>query len=340
AVLWGLWRVCRQGGEFRQAREMAEELLSLAQPEQDPALLIQAHHANWTNLFLVGEFASAREHAEQGIALYSPGEHHAQAFLFGGHDPCVCGLSIAAQTLWALGYPDQALNKVDEALTLARELNHPSSLALAVDEIAQIRQRRGEAAAVREGAEALVALSTEQEFGDKLATGIFMRGWALTAQGQGEDGLMEMRRAQAEADSRAEITEPYFVFLVADACARMGRAEEGFNMLAEALAQTDDTGMRYWEAELHRLKGEMVLALTADNHSEAEACFRKAIEVARRQNARSLELRAAMSLGRLWRQQGKSSGARELLAPVYDWFTEGFDTADLREAKTLLEELA
>ncbi len=111
-------------------------------------------------------------------------------------------------------------------------------------------------------------------------------------------------------------------------------------MLAEALAETDDTGMCYWEAELHRLKGEMVLALTGDKHSEAEDCFRKAIEVARRQNARSLELRAAMSLARLWRKQGKSSAARELLAPVYDWFTEGFDTVDLREAKTLLEELA
>lgn len=340
-VLWGLWRFYRQGAEFGEAHELADEMLGLAQRQQEPSLLIQARHAQWTTNYLVGEFASAREHAEQGIALYSPDEHHAQAFVFGGHDPCVCGHTIAAESLWALGYPDQAMMRTNEALALARDLDHPSSLALALAESAQIHQRRGEGPALQKQAEALMALASEQEFADKMATGTYLRGWALTLEGSREDGLGEMREALARAGTRPEIEEPYFVSLLALAYRRLGRIEEGLSALGEALALTDGSGMRYWEAELHRLKGKLLMSLSGDNRSEAQTCFQKAIEVARRQRAKSLELRATTSLADLWRDRGGRGGdARSLLAPVYEWFTEGHDTADLQEAKALLEKLS
>ncbi len=338
-VLWGLWRFYRQGAELRQARELADELLGLAQHQQDPALLIQAHHANWTNQYLMGEFASAREHAEQGIAYYRPQVHHAQAFLFGGHDPCVCARTRAADSLWTLGYPDQAMKRFDEALALAHKLNHPSSLALVLDEFAQHHQRRGEAAMVRERAEALVALATDQGFTDKLVTGTLLCGWASSVQGREEAGIAEMREAVAQAGARAEIQEPYFVALAAEAWAKTGAIDEGLSALAGPFDGTDDNEVRYWEAEFHRLKGELLLASSGDNQPEAETCFQKALEVARRQSAKSLELRAATSLANLWQEQGKVDEARDLLAPVYGWFTEGFDTADLKDASALLDHL-
>ncbi len=339
-VVWGLWRFYRQGAEFEEARERAAELLDLAQRQQDPALLIQAHHAQWTTRFLIGEFASAREHAEQGVALYSPDDHHAQAFLFGGHDPCVCGHTIAAESLWALGYPDQAMMRTNEALALARDLDHPSSLALALGECAKMHHWRGEEPEAGKQAEALIALAAEQEFAHKLSTGSYLQGWALTLQGRDEEGLGEMREALVQAGARAEIEEPYFVSLLALAYARLGRIDEGLSALGKAFALTDGSGMRYWEAELYRLKGELLLASPDGRRPEAESCFHKAIEVAQGQSARSLELRAATSLARLWRGQGKPSQARDVLEPVYDWFTEGFDTPDLKEAKALLDDLA
>ncbi|MFQ5946986.1 MAG: hypothetical protein ACE5NC_12200, partial [Anaerolineae bacterium] len=286
AVLWGLWRFYRTRAEFQTARELADELLSLAQRRQDPALLLQAHHAQWPTLLYLGELASCRDHIEQGVALYRQQEHRTQAFLFGGHDPCVCGKAVAALTLWLLGYPDQALKRIREALALAHELNHPSSLALALSEATQLHQVRREEQAVQERAEALLALATEQEFADHLATGTFMRGWALTAQGQGQDGIVQMRQGQASrrATGRA-IEEPYFVACVAKAYGTEGQTEEGLNVLAEAFAITDSSGMRYWEAELYRLKGELLLSLSADHESEAEACFQKAIGVSHRQSA-------------------------------------------------------
>jgi predicted ATPase len=172
-----------------------------------------------------------------------------------------------------------------------------------------------------------------------LAFGTILRGWALTAQGAGAEGIAQMRQGfAAYGATGAEVDRPYLIALLAEACREVGQAEEGLTVLIEALAFVDKTGDRYWEAELYRHKGELLLALAEENQAEAEACFQKAIEIARRQGAKSFELRAVMSLSRLW-QQRKQAEAHQLLSEIYGWFTEGFDTTDLKEAKVLLEEL-
>jgi predicted ATPase len=193
----------------------------------------------------------------------------------------------------------------------------------------------------QEQAEAAVALASEQSFALFLAVGTILQGWALAEQGEGGEGIARMRQGLAAYRATgAELGQPYVLALLAEAYGKVGQADEGLRMGAEALAVVQNNGERFYEAELHRLRGELLLAQSPSNHMEADACFHQALNVARRQQAKSLELRAAMSLSRLWQRQGKHKEAHDLLAPIYGWFTEGFDTADLREAKALLEELA
>jgi predicted ATPase len=240
-----------------------------------------------------------------------------------------------------LGYPDQALQNIHEALIQAQELNHPFSLALALVHAALVHHFRREAQAVQERTEALMTLSNEQGFQHWLAYGSILRGWALTALGEGAEGISQMRQGLvARRALGAEVHRPCFLSLLAEAYGEVGQPEEGLTVLLEALAIVDNTGERYWEAELHRRKGEFLLIQQGQKVEEAEECFQKALDNARRQQAKSLELRAAISLSRLWQQQGKQEEAHQLLAEIYGWFTEGFDTADLKEAKVLLEGLA
>ena len=167
-----------------------------------------------------------------------------------------------------------------------------------------------------------------------------MRGWALTAQGEGAEGIVQFDQGLvAHRATGSELHRPYFLGLLAEAYGELGQPEEGLKVLVEALATVDNTGERWWEAELHRRKGELLLMQQGQKVGEAEECYRKALDTARRQQAKSLELRAAISLSRLWKQEGKHKDARKLLAPIYEWFTEGFDTADLRAAKALLKAL-
>ena len=340
-VLWGLWLFYYNRAEYQTARELGEQLLRLAQHVLDPALLLQAHHALGPTLFSLGEFAPAQGHLEQGRALYDPQQHRSHAFLYGGHDPGICCRAHTAWVLWCLGYPDQALQRSHEALTLAQELSHPHSLVRALFFAAALHEFRQEGEAAQERAEATMALSHHQGFASSLARGAVLRGWALAIQGQGVEGVAEIRQALgAYRATGAEQERPHHLALLAEAYGKAGQAEEGLRVLAEALAAVDQTGERWWEAELHRLKGELLLWQAVLNEHQAEACFHQALDIARHQQAKSLELRAATSLSRLWQQQGKCIEARELLAPVYDWFTEGFDTADLQEAKALLDELA
>jgi predicted ATPase len=312
---------------------------------QDPALLVEAYFALGTVLFAVGEFALAQEHIEQGLTLYDPQRHRSHAFLYGS-DPAVGCLSYAALVLWFLGYPDQALKRSHEALTLAQELSHPPGLVLPLVTAAFLHQSGREGQATREQGEALIALSSEQEAAFLLAIGTILRGWALAEEEQEDEGIVQMRQGlAAHRATGAETLRPYFLALLADAYGKGGRAEEGLAVLAEALAHVDKTGERFYEAELYRLKGMLTLQSQVSSpkskvEKEAEECFLKAIEIARRQQAKSLELRAVMSLSRLWQQQGKKEEARQLLAEIYGWFTEGFDTKDLQEAKALLNELS
>ncbi len=353
-VLWGLWLFYQTRGEHQTIRELGEQLLTLAQRAQDPSLLLQAHHALWTNALVFGEWPLAREHGEQGMALYDPQQHRSHAFLYGGHDPGVCCRIVSAQALWHLGYSDQALKRIHEALTLAQELSHPFSLAHALNSAAQLHQFRGEGQVAQEPAKATITLSTEQGFPVLLAWGTILGGWALAEGGQVEDGIAQM--CQGLAAYRAAGSEswrPYFLALLADAYGKAVKAEEGLTALAEALAQVEKTGERHYEADLYRLKGELLLmrqrsplpacgeglGVGDPAEQQAEACFYKALDIARRQQAKSLELRAAMSLSRLRQKQGKKAEAKTLLGEIYGWFTEGFDTKDLQEAKALLEEL-
>jgi predicted ATPase len=291
-------------------------------------------------LFFLGQFVQARRRLEQAITLYDPQHHRSHAFLY-GHDAKVTCLSFTSLVLGLLGFPAQALEKSHEALTLARELSHPHSLALALVTAALFHQHRREKQAVRACAEEALTLSTEQGFPFYVAIGTILRGWALARQGQVTEGVAQLRQGlTAYRAAGAELARPCYLALMAEACGEAGQAGEGLTLLAEALATMHKSGERFWEAEVYRLKGELLLRPAASDASQAEASFLHALEVARLQQAKSWELRATISLSRLWQRQGKRDAARQLLAAVYNWFTEGFDTADLQEAKALLAELA
>jgi predicted ATPase len=244
-------------------------------------------------------------------------------------------------TLWALGYPAQALVRLHDALALAHELSHPFSLAFARVFAAFIYQCRRDVLAVYEQAEAAVALSAKQGFPQWAALGTNLRGWALTMQGQGKAEMAQVRQGiTAWRATGATLFVPYLCTVLAEVCDHLGHTEDGLQALAEAHTLVEQHEERYWEAEVHRLRGVLLLRQPVPPQAEAEAWLQRALDVARRQEAKSLELRAAMSLSRLWQQQDKRAEARTLLAPIYGWFTEGFDTADLQEAKALLDELA
>ena len=340
SALLGLWRFSFVRGEFQTARELEERLLSLAESLQDPALLSRAHLTRGEGLLFRGELAQARAHAEQGIALYDPQQHQSQVFRYGS-DSGVCCRCCAALALWGLGYPEQALQRSGEALTLAQELAHPFSLAFALSEAALLHQCRREGLLTQERAERSITFSTEWGFASWVALGTILRGWALVQQGQSEEGIAQVRQGSAAIRTMGqELGRPRQLAMLAEAYGRVGQTAEGFVMLAEALTAVHNTGERWWEAELHRLKGQLLLARSAKQHTEAEACFHQALDIARRQQAKSWELRAAMSLSRLWQGHRKLKKAHQLLTPIYNWFTEGFDTADLQEAKQLLAELS
>jgi len=335
-VLFGLWRVYLLRPQLHTARELGETLLHLAHRAHDPALSVIAHYALGVTWVWLGALPAARLHLEEGIACYTPDQRHAPVFRI-GQDLGVGCRGNAAQTLWLLGYPDQALTRLHEALALAQELSHSYSLAWVQCCVAAfVSQFRRDVAAVHEYAEATVALSTEQGFAQWAAWGTSFRGWALAMQGQGKEGMAQVRQGIAAwRATGSALTAPYLYTLLADVSAHLGHPEDGLQALAEAHALVEQHEERWWEAEVHRLRGVLLLRQTLTQQEEAEAYLQQALAVARRQQAKSLELRVAMSLARLWQQQGKRAEARELLAPIYGWFTEGFDTADLQEARAL-----
>jgi predicted ATPase len=369
-ALGGLWQFYLVRAKYQTARELGGQLLNLAQSVQDPTFLLLAHRTLAEPLFLLGELAFARAHLEQGMALYNLQQHRSLAFLYGADPGAMC-LNFAALTLWHLGYPDQALKRSYEALTLVQELSHSPSLAITLCLAAELHQFRRESQLAQERAEAAVMLSTEQGLPHQVAYGTILQGWVLTEQGQVEEGTARMHQGLSSFRARgAEVQRTYHFSLLAEAHSKVGQAEEGLAVLAEALAVVDKTGERFWEAELYRLKGELLRMGEREKGgkgeaiahsptppfapSSPEACFLKAIEIARRQQAKSLELRAVMSLVRLRQQQATQyvsrttqhearamlDAARNTLSEIYGWFTEGFDTKDLQEAKALLNELS
>ncbi len=338
-VLLGLWRYYVARSQLHTAREIGEALLRLAQRTDDSALSVIAHYALGFTWFFLGALPAARQHLEAGSARYTPDQRRAPVFRMGG-DPGVGCRAVAAMALWLLGYPEQALARLHDALALAHELSHPFSLGFARWWAAIVSQFCRDVPAAYEQAEAAVALSTEQGFPQWAAMGRSLHGRALAMQGQGEEGLAQIRQGTtAWRATGAALHVPYLCSVLADVAAHLGHTEDGLQALAEAHTLVEQQQERCWEAEVCRLRGVLLLGQPGTPQAEAEAWLRRALDVARHQEAKSLELRAAMSLSHLWQQQGKQAEARVLLAPIYAWFTEGFDTADLQEAKALLEAL-
>jgi class 3 adenylate cyclase/predicted ATPase len=345
-VLMGLGGFHYAQGELQMARVLGEQCLALAQRAPDPIHLLEAHLTLGGTLFYLGALESARAHLTHASALYDPGQHRSLAFTY-GHDPGVAVLSRSAVVLWLLGYPAQSLEKLGAALALASEIAHPFSLAFALYYSGWIHHFRGEQAVVLQEAERLVALCTEQGFAIFLPAGTIQRGWGLAALGQTDEGAAQIREGLvAWRATGAELVRPYWLALQAEAYARTARHGEALSLLEEALGVVRMNRECWWEPELHRLKGELALRAgvvpdaDAASIEETHACFSQAIEIARQQGSRSLELRAAMSLARMWEGRGKRAEARRLLDPIYSTFTEGFDTADLRAAKDLLTRLS
>jgi predicted ATPase len=341
-VLWGLWMFYEVGSQLGKSRELAERLFALAQNAQDPAQLLQARMALTVTSFSLGELAATREHAQQGIALYDATRHGSHSHLY-GQDPRVVCLAFGAVTLWLLGYPDQAAERSREAVALGAELGHPTTHALALYFATMLRQYCREAPAVQEGAEATMAIAVDHGLSLWRANGLIMAGWAIAEQWTWASGVAQLRQGLTDwMATGAETHRTYFLGLLAEALGRGGQFEEGLEVLAEAQAMMNGTGTVFHGAELHRLQGEFLLRreATAAVCREAEACFHRALAMARQQQAKSLELRAAMSLTRLYRKLNRQAEARPILAECYDWFTEGINTPDLQEAKALLEQLS
>ncbi|HSA81075.1 MAG TPA: hypothetical protein VLE23_09640 [Geminicoccaceae bacterium] len=339
---WGLWILNLTRMQLRSARRLADELLALARAQSDPAYLLQACHAAWTTCLYLPELSACAEQAEQSVVLYDRDQHRSHKFLYGGHDPGVCAGNHRALSRWLLGFPDQAVVHAEGAVALARELAHSFSLSLALTFFSFLRHFRREAGLVREHAQAVTTLCTEQGIAPQyVATAGIMRGWAEVHETRAAPGIDTIRHAldQLEA-TRVHHRRSYYLGILAEAYGSVGEPEQGLGAIARATAFMEETGEGLWEAEIHRLNGELLLHRSSERRGQAEASFRKALDTARRQEARSLELRAAASLARLWADQGKRAQAHDVLAPVYGWFTEGFDTADLKDAKALLAELS
>jgi predicted ATPase len=339
-VLRGLNGYYTVRAEYRTAHELGEQLLTLAQQAQDTVLLVAAHRAVGTALFWLGMVAAALLHFAQGIALYDSQQHRASAVLHGDDAGVIC-YSFAARALWYLGYPDQGLARSYEAMTLAQQIAHPFSLSFALSLAADFHQLRREVNNAQEYTEDAMSLATVQGFPHWRAHGAVLRGWTLSQQGEAQEGVEQITQGLLiYRATGAELGRPYLLALLAEAHGMQGEPEAGLAVLGEALTLAETTGERWYEAELYRLKGALLLQQSSDQPDEAEACFQHAISVAHSQQAKSFELRTATSLARLWQSQGKCQEAFDLLAPVYNWFTEGFDTADLKDAKALLDELA
>jgi predicted ATPase len=299
-----------------------------------------AHEALGITSYQMGELLLAKEHLEMAISLYDREHHRPLALSYTGVDNEVQCLSYAAFTTWALGYPDQALDHGNAAIALAKGMSHPYSLGFAGHLLGFVHHYRREGRAAQKYAEAVIALSAEHGFTGLSGMTTILLGEAMAEQGRNQEGiaLMEGTLAALRAIGIA-LARPAQLTRLAQAYMESGRLDDGLRALTEALAAGEENEDRQDEPERHRVKGEVLLRQNHSNAAEAQYCFERAIEIARKQGAKSWELRATTSLARLLKQQGCREGGRMMLAKIYNWFTEGFDTADLKDAKALLEEL-
>lgn len=338
-VLYGLWGHNLVLGDMKIARELAGHCLTLAQQTQKQALLMEGHRMTDETAFYRGELPVARENLEQTLSLYNPQHHRAHAFTY-GQEPGVASFSHGSWIYWHLGYPDQALEMGQKAVALGEDVSHPFSLGFALCYAAVAHQLCQEEQRFEELVETAITLSTEQGLVLWLAIATVLRGWMLAKRGQAEEGIAQMRQGLADYKAISiNLSRSYLLALLAEVYGDAGQPAKGLTLLAEAMALVEKGELRHYQAELYRLKGELRLIQGA-SLEEVEASFQQAISIARQQEAKSLELRATMSLSRLLQQQGKAQEAHQMLAEIYGWFSEGFDTGDSKEANALLEELS
>jgi predicted ATPase len=325
--------------ELPAAREVAAEMLRLAENQDDPVIKVAAHRANSAALFHLGELVTTRCHLERILSVYHSLRDHLPATLYAA-DFRVQALAFLSNTLLGLGYPDQARVHSAESLLYAKELAHPQSLGLALSNACQFFGLARDIEALETHADDLACLGAAQGFPQSLNSGFLYRGCVLAMRGRIGEGLALYRQGlDASRAAGREREVPLAAALLAEAYRKAGQAAGGLRVLDEPLGRLARTAEGWMEAELHRVRGELLMALPHRDPGEVEACFHRALAVARAQSAKLWELRAATSLARLWRDHGRRAKARHLLAPVYGWFTEGFETADLKDAKALLEEL-
>jgi tetratricopeptide (TPR) repeat protein len=336
-VLSSLWGFHLVRDELQMARKRAEEFLHLAQNQSDSDLLLSAHHLLGGALYFLGDFASALAHLEQGIELYDPEKHASPQNTHGVQNRAEACLSYAAFCLVNLGYPDQARTRIQKAMTLSRELAHPYSLAFALLFAIMVHESHRDMQAFQERVEEFLALVTEHGFAGFMGQAMFWQGRVLVMQGQGEKGLALMHQGLAADESTGtKLGRTACLYYLSDAYRDVGQIETGLRVLTETSLADDD----HCAAEWYWRQGELLLMVGRPQPAKAETCLQRALAITRRQQAKWWELRAAKSLSRLWQHQGKRQDAYDLLNPIYHWFTEGFGTADLQEAKALLDDLA
>ena len=334
-ALCGLWQSAIGSSMIPDCLRLSDRLLHLTAANADDGLRLQAHHSAWTTYIQTGELVAARKHCEAGRRLYDPERHRSHRLLYGGHDPGVCACSNSAAAHWQLGYPEQGLAIGSEAVSLAQRIGHPFSLELALVSDAMLHLRRGEPELALQRIGAAEELVAEQRLAF-VQEPRFYRGAALAAQGAFAEAVACLREGLSTRLGAAR-SRSHGCVCLADALARQGDHGAALAAVKDGLEAQEQTGLRAWDSELHRLEGIALFGL--NRLEEAERALEEALSVSRQQQAKSYELRAATILARLWGEQSRRAEARELLAPVYKWFTEGFDTADLKEAKALLDDL-
>jgi len=333
-IVWGHWQYCLGRANYGSARDCARRLSALASELGEEQLVLLAHQAVAQTNWLSGDFASVVGPAESAIALYVPDRHHILAAAYGGHDPGVASRSCLALNLWILGKPEQAVRTSEDAIALAQRLEHRYSLVFALLFDAMLQTQCREPERVLHQTEAAIALAKDERWWAVVlqSWAAALRGWALAQQGRPDHGIALLRDAIDECRrARFESLQPYFLALLAESYVAAGDAAAGLRTLDEALAITERTREGYVEAELHRLQGEWL-----EDSAMKEARFLRAGDIARRQGATAYELRAAMSMSRLDAAHGRRGPARQRLTEIYRSFTEGFDTRDVRDARSLL----
>jgi class 3 adenylate cyclase len=335
-AVYGLWQSANGRGSIFECRRLSDRSQQLTAKNEDDELRLQAHHSAWATRLFFGDPTAAREHSEAGLGLYDPERHRLHHQFYGGHDPGVCAWYLGAQAQWLLGYPEKALALGKEALLLAERIAHPFSLTLALQFNSMLHLDRGEPNWALELLESAEAIEAEQRLALVLEPQL-LRGVALTSLEAFEEAVACLREGLTHPSGATRL-RCYGLVQLADALARQGKHEAALDAAKDGLSTEEKTGHRQWKAELHRLAGVASCAL--NKLEEGQNALEDAMRIARMQQAKAYELRAATSLARLWFDQSKRQQARDLLAPVYGWFTEGFDTRDLKEAKALLDALA